>query len=379
MDRSIVFVLSWGLSGVSGVVSWVETLREELRARGVRVGILLGRPSPDSSEWGDVDAIFHTPEDLERILPDYSPGVVVVMNKQRHLPFGSLTEQLNRDGRRLHLVSVLHSDTFDEYYRHVEAFQPFTHHFISVSPTVHRNTRNELARLGSDHRDHCSLLPYGVRLPEARPRRYQAAPIRLAYAGRMVQHQKRIFDFVPLVERLVARGVDFELSLAGHGAHEAELRERISRLGQGAGRVRFLGRIPHRKMLEGWHEFDAFVNLSSFEGTSVAMLEAMAAGCVPVVTAASSGVCETLDYGRNGLFAPVGDMDGMAAHIASLQASPNRLAALGRAARATVERSYTLSDHGERFLEIVNRVASSSPVRGERPRPSVEAGVALGA
>ena len=60
-------------------------------------------------------------------------------------------------------------------------------------------------------------MPTGVEVPAKLRRPYQCRPMRLIYAGRVVQTQKRVMDFAPLVEALARRGVDFRFTIAGQG------------------------------------------------------------------------------------------------------------------------------------------------------------------
>jgi len=53
-----------------------------------------------------------------------------------------------------------------------------------------------------------------------------------------------------------------------------------------------------------WQTADVCVLVSEYEGTSVSMLEAMAAGCVPVVTKVS-GTADVIQPGINGFTGPV--------------------------------------------------------------------------
>ena len=51
---------------------------------------------------------------------------------------------------------------------------------------------------------------------------------------------------------------------------------------------------------------DAYILTSEFEGMPNALNEAMARGCVPVVTDIRSGIPELVRYGVNGYRVPVG-------------------------------------------------------------------------
>jgi glycosyltransferase involved in cell wall biosynthesis len=76
------------------------------------------------------------------------------------------------------------------------------------------------------------------------------------------------------------------------------------------------------------------------EGLPLRLLEAMAAGTA-VVASAVGGVPDVVDSGFNGLLAPAGDVDVLAASIGRLLAQPALAHEMGRAARATIAHRFS--------------------------------------
>ena len=81
---------------------------------------------------------------------------------------------------------------------------------------------------------------------------------------------------------------------------------------------------------------DIFVLPTRVEGFPVALVEAMGAGVVPVVSNIESGVPEVIASARTGERPPVGDIRAFAAAIAALDRDRPRLAAMGAAARQSI-------------------------------------------
>jgi L-malate glycosyltransferase len=93
----------------------------------------------------------------------------------------------------------------------------------------------------------------------------------------------RIDQLVRAVAVLAGRGRQIELTIAGDGPERRSL-ERLS-AEQGVGDlVRFVGQIPPEEVEQRLAEADVTVSISSSDGASVALLEAMAIGAVPVVS-----------------------------------------------------------------------------------------------
>jgi glycosyltransferase involved in cell wall biosynthesis len=116
---------------------------------------------------------------------------------------------------------------------------------------------------------------------------------------------------------------------------------------------------------------DVFLLPSSFEGLPVSLLEAMAQGAVPVVSAVRSGVRELVRDGENGFLVPVGDVACFAERLALLARAPEKLACMSSAARATIASGpYTVSAMCDAYVALFERVAATPfarPICSARP------------
>lgn len=120
-----------------------------------------------------------------------------------------------------------------------------------------------------------------------------------------------------------------------------------------AERCEFLGHCTAESVQRELARASAFVLPSYAEGLSVALLEAMAAGC-PVVATMVGEHPEVLEPGANALTVPPGDVDGIAAALTALVQDEALAARLGRAGRATIAERFT----AERALRQVSAVLS---------------------
>lgn len=150
----------------------------------------------------------------------------------------------------------------------------------------------------------------------------------VATFGRFVA-QKRIGDVVDIARRVAADLPDAQFLIAGGGPLEGAIRRRIAEAGL-EGRVRMLGRRQDTERILA--ACDVYLSVSAGEVLSVAILEAMAAGC-PVVATDAGGTREQVRDGVNGFVRPVGDLDGLAAATLGLLRDPAAAARLGRRGR----------------------------------------------
>jgi glycosyltransferase involved in cell wall biosynthesis len=127
------------------------------------------------------------------------------------------------------------------------------------------------------------------------------------------------------------------LVLIGHGPARAELEAEAARLGVSE-RVRFVAPVPHDQIPSLLPAFDvALLPAINAYASPLKLHEYMAAG-IATVAPDQPNLREVLSPGRDALLVPPGDGQAYRAAVTALLREPGRAAALGRAARATVER-----------------------------------------
>jgi glycosyltransferase involved in cell wall biosynthesis len=232
------------------------------------------------------------------------------------------------------VIYMLHGDS-DYYYDLAVKHDPIVHAFVAYSRRMYDEL---LARL--PHRaDVIFHLPYGIPLPSA-PTRAADGPLRLVFAGRLEQQQKGIFDLPEIDRALAAQGVAVEWTIAGAGPDEVELRRRWAFNPE----VRWLGALSNAEVLAMYTTEDVFVLPTRVEGFPVALVEAMGAGVVPVVSDIESGVPEVVVSALTGERPPVGDVRAFAQAIAALDGDRPRLAAMSAAARRSIAERFDIRD-----------------------------------
>ena len=94
---------------------------------------------------------------------------------------------------------------------------------------------------------------------------------------------------------------DFELTIIGDGKEFKRLKSLVKEVGCGFNRtnIKFLGRLPHEKVLEQMQTADIFILPSVNETFGMVYLEAMASGCVTVCTK-NDGIDGIIKDGENG-------------------------------------------------------------------------------
>ncbi len=230
------------------------------------------------------------------------------------------------------VIQMIHGDA-DYYYDLAAKHQSVVHAYIVCSRHMHERLLERLP-----HRaDTIFYLPYGIPLPEYAPRTPRVGPLRLVYAGRL-DRQKGIFDLPEIDRALTAQGVDVEWTIAGSGPDGDELAARWAFNAT----VDWRGPLSNAEVLALYGTQDIFVFPTVSEGFPLALVEAMAAGCVPVVSNIPSGVPDVVTSPQIGERPEVGDVAGFTSAIAALDRDRSRLAAMSAASRATIAERFDI-------------------------------------
>lgn len=171
-------------------------------------------------------------------------------------------------------------------------------------------------------------------------------PLRLVYVGRILR-AKGLFELIEAVARLKRSGREFTLSIAGTGPDQDELTAVLERQGL-LDRVQFLGGVFGTEKCRLWLGSDVFVFPTYKEGLPYALLEAMAAGCVPITTRVAA-IPDVMREGEHGMFVPVQDAAALALAIATLDDDREWLIRMAKAARHRVLEQYTVARLADDF------------------------------
>ncbi len=125
---------------------------------------------------------------------------------------------------------------------------------------------------------------------------------------------------VAALARVAAAGIAFRMTFAADGRDLDVLRRDVAARGL-ADRVRFLGGYEAAALPALLAEADVYVSASLWDGTSPALLEAMAAGVFPVVTDCPANR-EWLSGVGDGVFFSPDDVDALAAALTRVLTAP---------------------------------------------------------
>lgn len=187
------------------------------------------------------------------------------------------------------------------------------------------NTRENAYRYYA-YRGPIHLLPLGIRQP-AFPRISRAEallPVDRFLAvtvGRLVR-RKQVDLLIEALAHASCQEVD--LVVLGEGPERQMLEASAQKLGL-AERVHFAGHVSETRKWQILAAADLFVSATAHEGFGLVFLEAMAAG-LPIVTFNHGGQTDFLKENVHGHLVATGDVPGLSAAIAHVQADPESAA-----------------------------------------------------
>lgn len=198
-------------------------------------------------------------------------------------------------------------------------------------------------------------IPYGVERSETVPVFSDGDGLHLLYVGRLEETQKRISDLAKIAKKLSELNVNYKLKIIGDGPEMPGLKESLKEIIKEK-KVEFLGWLEGQNVIEHMRQSEIFILTSAYEGFSIALVEAMANGCCPVVTNIRSGNTQLIKDGSNGCLIEIGDIDEFVVKLKWLLKNPESLLSMRQAAWETgvnFSRERMVENYEEYFVKAI--------------------------
>jgi len=240
--------------------------------------------------------------------------------------------------------AIAHSDA-NNFYFPIKHYRNFITFGIGVSEEICRKFE-EISQLKGSR---IKWIPYGIKPAETIEQRPLQQTLKIVYAGRMEEFQKRISDVKEIIKRLGGDKTDYHFKLIGDGTGYKPIKEELYHEIEN-GNLEMPGWLSGDKVLEAFLQSDIFILTSSSEGFSISLIEAMANGCCPVVTAIPSGSLQLIENGKNGFLIRVGDIGDFIKKLKFLSQHRDRLEEMRKAAWHT-GKNYSVDRMVESYIK----------------------------
>ena len=153
--------------------------------------------------------------------------------------------------------------------------------WLEAVVTISLEMKNELEKLTAVH---CPIhLISNCTLAKTNKLNDLTNPIQISYVGRISEQQKNLLILPDVVRYLKASGLNFKFSIVGDGPDKDVLENKCQALGVWDD-IKMMGSVSRDEAKQILSQSHFTIIPSYFEGLSNVMLEAMALGCVPVIS-----------------------------------------------------------------------------------------------
>lgn len=301
--KEVCFIFDTYFSGLNwgGVESWSCMVSQGLSDLGVRTCLFCG----SNPRFDDIsDCCIHFTDENELALVKRMAEKIVEFLPCVFISHGSvalyaagMVKSMFPD--QLRLVAVAHGDEVNTYNR-LSIWSDQVDGIICISKKIYNKFQIQYGL----PQDILLYKPNPIQIPQLIEKGNSAKhTLKIGFAARLRREQKRAHLLPEIIEGCISKNLDVEFNIAGEGECLEHLLAYVSdeHLEE---RVHVMGWIAPTDIMNFWGEQDVYLNISNYEGMSIAMLEAMALGVVPVVTDVS-GVGDLIEDGRNGFVVPV--------------------------------------------------------------------------
>jgi colanic acid/amylovoran biosynthesis glycosyltransferase len=256
-------------------------------------------------------------------------------------------------------IMVLHSDDPKHKYFYSNFINGFKEFSVSGIVAVSEMLL-ETVRINNPYKIPATSIPCGVPIPIEKAS-FNGKELRLLYLGKLSEYQKRIIDTTKALCKTTIAIEGCNAEIYGMGSEENKVKNIISE--NPLARVSYKGFIKNSDIGNVLLKNNVFVLLSDFEGTPVALMEAMAAGLVPVCYNIQSGIPELVKHMETGLIVNDRDVDFLNA-IKLLNENKDLWKKLSDNAKEKVRAEYSINSTTEKWAKFMEGLLiESNPKR----------------
>jgi glycosyltransferase involved in cell wall biosynthesis len=180
----------------------------------------------------------------------------------------------------------------------------------------------------------------------------------VVYSGRVVEVQKCISLVIASLILACQASPRIRATIIGAGEALKHCQQQVYEAGL-AEAIHFTGRLPAAKVQQLLGDAHAILLMSDFEGLPVALLEAMAAGVVPVTRSIASGIPELVHHEQTGLLVS-DDPTHAAAAILRLEQDLQLWRHCSSASLDLVRRAYGQPQTLQQWNNLINDLEATS-------------------
>ncbi|MGJ7031895.1 glycosyltransferase family 4 protein [Niabella hirudinis] len=262
----------------------------------------------------------------------------------------------------IHNDNAYHYDLVDEFLNN-RSF-PFIDTVAAVSKSIEEVLLNKKL-------NHVNIryLTYGAPIPKAVKNIERNDKFRIIFTGRFNEEQKRVSLVAKMLCKLVNEIPDAEAYMYGDGESLPDVLKIIETEGKGAP-VYYGGLLTNDRIQEEFLKSHVYILLSNYEGLPVSLVEAMAAGVVPVCSNMRSGINQVIVNEQNGFVLNDAETE-LVRVIEKLKSDPQLWSRCSTDARSTIMEMYSVEVCNDKWLDLIKELAGKNSCKGNLIVPDI--------
>lgn len=211
------------------------------------------------------------------------------------------------------------------------------------------SARQELLAHSSMNSKHCIVIPNGLDLTLYQKLPHDDKALKLITHGRMIP-LKQIDKIIRVIHELKSEFPNLEFDIAGEGQEADNLKSLTQDLGL-EDKVKFHGLLSSKEIQELLGKADIYINSSSTENMSTALMQAMSSSLACLVSDIEANQ-NLIRHELNGLHFKAGNEADLKEKLRSLLSDKNKRLTLGREARKYAEENFGVDKLQRRYRQL---------------------------
>lgn len=298
-----------------------------------------------SPKWN----FYYTCKQLAKLLPD-NKAIVVAHD---WLELGMMSNL----GLHNPVVQIVHGN-YDYYYNLAKKNAGAINRFICVSPVIYKKLNNYLPQRKAD-------IDYRrFPVPSIEPIEKKNDLLKIFYCVRSLDDDNKQFQLLPKLNAILKeKSIDIYWTIVGDGIDKDEVENFMDQHSD----LSLFPSLPNEEVIRMLPQHDLFILPSLREGFPVAVVEAMKAGLVPLVTNWDGATEELIVQGETGFYFAPGDENGYSEKIELLNSNRTLLNKIAEAGRKKANELFDPVVNTIRIEDIILNSANDG-MKNEKPK-----------
>ena len=200
-------------------------------------------------------------------------------------------------------------------------------------------------------------IPHGLETPsrcELELKDLLSSPLRAIFVGRLLHCHKGILLLPEILDGCRRKGIDLSLTVVGDGPDRQALLDKAAAFNV-LDLLDCKGALPFQQVYAEMGDAHVLLLPSFFEGLPMVLLEAMAYGCVPIVSRLPGITDFVIEDSKNGFLIETGNIDAFISAIAHVFHDRMKLRLMSAASRLIIEERFTADAMAKAYVDLVSR------------------------